>query len=109
MAWMRRWLGGGILDARIKQFVYRVRNRIRKQFIIDNLIKFVEGGMLIAVILSLIALVVPFYYAIVVATLVLIASFLMGIIWGMKRTPKPMKAALLVDAKGYQEKISTAF
>lgn len=97
------------MDARIKQFIYRVRNRIRKQFIIDNLIKFVEGGMLIAVILSLIALVVPFYYAIVVAALVLVASFLMGIIWGVKKTPKPMKAALLVDAKGYQEKISTAF
>lgn len=97
------------MDARIKQFVYRVRNRIRKQFIIDNLIKFVEDGMLIAVIISLIALMVPFYYAIAMATLVLVASFFIGIIWGMKKTPKPMQAALLVDAKGYKEKISTAF
>lgn len=102
-------LGGDILDARMKQFISRVRNRIRKQCMIDNLIKFIEGGMLIAVILSLVALVVPFYYAIIMAVSVFIASFFMGIIWGVKMTPDLMKVALLIDAKGYQEKISTAF
>ena len=65
--------------------------------------------MVIAVMISLLALVVPFYYAIVVATAVLITSFFAGILWGVKRTPKPMQAALMADAKGHKEKISTAF
>ncbi|MBQ9983674.1 MAG: hypothetical protein IJP29_03715 [Lachnospiraceae bacterium] len=97
------------MDSQIKRFVYRVRNRVREQFVIDNLIKFAGGGMLIAVILSLIALVVPFYYVIVVATMVLVASFFAGIIWGVRKTPTPMEAALYADAKGHKEKISTAF
>lgn len=65
--------------------------------------------MLIAVVISLIALVLPFYYAIVVATIVLILSFCAGIIWGVWKTPTPMQAALRADAKGHKEKISTAF
>jgi len=97
------------LDNQIKQFVHRVRGRLREQYIIDNLIKFARGGMLIAVIVSLIALIVPFYYAIIVAGIVLILSFFAGILWGIRKTPTPMQAALMADAKGHKEKISTAF
>lgn len=97
------------MDGKIKRFVYRVRGRLREQLVIDNLIKFTGIGMLIAVVVSLIALVVPFYYGIVVATIVLVLSFCAGIIWGIRKTPSPMQAALMADAKGYQEKLTTAF
>ena len=97
------------MDSKIRQFVYRVRSRLREQLVVDNLIRFVIGGMCIAVFVSLVALVVPFYYAILVATAVLVTFFFAGIIWGVRKTPTPMQAALKADAKGYQEKISTAF
>ena len=70
------------MDSRIKRFVYRVRARLREQLIIDNLIKFAGIGLLIAVIISLISLVVPFYYAILVAAAIaagyILAAQLMG-------------------------------
>lgn len=97
------------MDTKIRQFVYRVRSRLREQLVVDNLIKFVIGGMFIAVFVSLVALVVPFYYAIMVATIVLVTFFFAGIIWSVRKTPTPMQAALKADAKGYQEKLSTAF
>ena len=97
------------MDIKIRQFVYRVRSRLREQMIIDNLIKLVGGGMLIAVVVSLISLIVPFYHVILVAGIVLILSFFAGIFWGIRKTPTPMQAALMADAKGHKEKISTAF
>ncbi len=97
------------MDKKIKKFVYRVRNRIREQSIIDYLTKSASGGMLIAVILSLLALFVPFYEAVFVAAIVIVFSFFAGMILGIKKTPNPMEAALYADAKGHREKISTAF
>lgn len=96
------------MDIEIRRFVHRVRNRLREQCVIDNLIRFVCGGMLIATSISFISLWVPFYYAIPVASAVSVLSFFGGIIVGFVHTPTPMQAALKADAKGYQEKLSTA-
>lgn len=97
------------MDNRIRKFVYQVRARLREQQIITNLIKLVGYGLIVAVILSLVSMIVPFYYAIPVATGIVILFFLMGIFIGLRKTPSPMKAALQADAKGHKEKISTAF
>lgn len=96
-------------DAGIRKFVYRVRSRLREQCIIDSVILTVTAGLGIGVILSLISLVVPFYYAVPLAAVVAIVSFAAGIFWGIRRTPSAQKAALLADAKGHKEKITTAF
>ena len=97
------------MDIEIKQFVYRVRRRLREQCVIDNLIRFVCKGMLVATVIMLVSLWIPFYYAIPIASFVSVLSFLAGLVAGIVRTPTPMQAALIIDAKGYQEKISTAF
>lgn len=97
------------MDNRIRKFVYQVRARLREQEIITNLIKLAGYGLIAAVILSLISMIVPFYYAIPVATGIVIMFFLTGIFIGLRKTPSPMKAALQADAKGHKEKISTAF
>lgn len=97
------------MDNRIRKFVYQVRARLREQQIITNLIKLVGYGLIVAVILSLVSMVVPFYYAIPVATGIVSLFFLAGICIGLRKTPSPMKAALQADAKGHKEKISTAF
>lgn len=97
------------MDSKIRQFVYRVRSRLREQLVIDNLIKVVSIGILVALAISVIALMVPFYYAIVVAAAILLIAFLVGIIGGIRKTPTPMQSALMADSKGHKEKISTAF
>lgn len=97
------------MDSIIKQFVYRVRARLREQQIITNLIKFVGIGLSLGVIISFISLVIPFYYAVPVAVGMVIIFFMVGIIVGVRKTPSAMDAALQADAKGHKEKISTAF
>lgn len=97
------------LDQRIRQFVYRVRGRLREQKIVDSLFMTVGIGLGFGVILSLISLFVPFYYAVPLAAGIVFFSFFTGIVIGIKHTPSPMEAALLADAKGHKEKLSTAF
>lgn len=97
------------MDEVIKQFVYRVRARIREQKIIDQLLKMTGIGLFAAVIFSLVSLMVPFYYAIPMAVGVVVISFALGIIFGIRKTPSPMEAALKADAKGHKERISTAY
>lgn len=97
------------MDNRIRKFVYQVRARLREQQIITNLIKLAGYGLIAAVILSLISMIVPFYYAIPAASGIVILFFGAGIFIGLRKTPSPMKAALQADAKGHKEKISTAF
>lgn len=97
------------MDNTIRKFVYRVRARLREQQIVASLFRFVSYGLVFAIILSLISMFVPFYYAIPMAAAGLILFFFAGILLGIRKTPKPMEAALLADAKGHKEKISTAF
>ncbi|MDE5864481.1 MAG: hypothetical protein K2H34_09060, partial [Lachnospiraceae bacterium] len=97
------------MDSKIRQFVYRVRARLREEQIIENIIKLAGIGLFIAVILSFISMVVPFYYAVPAAVGIVGLCFVLGIIIGIIKTPTPMDAALKADAKGYKEKISTAF
>ncbi|MBR1866556.1 MAG: hypothetical protein IJ801_08625 [Lachnospiraceae bacterium] len=96
------------MDTTIKQFVKRVRARLREQSIVDQLFRAVGIGLLIATVVSLISLVVPFFYAVPVAAGVVILSFFYGLIMGIRRTPSMMEAALRADAKGHKERISTA-
>ena len=55
------------MDLKIKQFVYRVRARLKEQQIITNLIKYVGIGLSVGLLLSFISMVIPFYYAVPVA------------------------------------------
>lgn len=97
------------MDLKIKQFVYRVRARLREGQIITSLVKYVGIGLFAGIILSFMSMVIPFYYAVPAAAGIVIIFFVIGIIMGIRKTPSPMKAALLADARGHKEKISTAF
>lgn len=100
---------GVYMDTKIKQFVYRVRARLREQKVIDSLLRITGIGLLLAVLISLISLVVPVFYAEIAAAGVIVLSFVIGVAAGIKKTPTPMEAALTADSKGHKEKISTAF
>lgn len=97
------------LDNKIRQFVYKVRGRLREQKIINYLINTVGIGLGIGIMISVISLFVPLYYAVPAAVLIEGFSFMAGIVIGICKTPTPMQAALMADAKGYKEKLSTAF
>lgn len=96
------------MDVHIRQFVQRVRARLREQAIINQLLRAVGIGLLIATVISLFSLAVPFFYAVPVATGVVVLSFFCGLMMGVWRTPSMMEAALQADAKGHKERISTA-
>lgn len=96
------------MDTTIKKFVQRVRARLREQSIVDQLVRAVGTGLLIAAAVSLISLAVPFFYAVPVAAGVVMISFFCGLTMGIRRTPSMMEAALQADAKGHKERISTA-
>lgn len=97
------------MDIKIKQFVYRVRARLREQKMIEQLLKLTAIGLSAAVLISLISLVLPFYHAVPVAVGAVTVSFLLGVAAGIKATPSLMEAALTADSKGHKERISTAF
>ncbi|MDO5156043.1 MAG: hypothetical protein Q4D51_08755 [Eubacteriales bacterium] len=96
------------LDQNIKRFVTRVKKRQSEKSIITNLIEICTMGLIVANILCGIALIVPFYASIILAAIVIGGCVIAGWIRGIQRTPTMEQSALLVDAKGYQEKISTA-
>ena len=96
------------MDNKIRKFVVRVRRRIRERLIIDWLLKTVLAGLLAAIVVMGISLVVPFYYAPVVAAMVLFIAFFTGILVGVKKTPSFMDSAMKADKRGHQERISTA-
>lgn len=97
------------MDYKIKQFVYKIRARLREQEIISSLLFTAEIGLLLAVVISVISLVVPFYHTVLAALGVMAVSIFTGFVVGIRKTPSPMEAALRADAKGHKEKIATAF
>lgn len=99
----------GQADLKIRRFVYKIRERLREQSLIDYVLRLSVLGLFAALILSLISLFVPFYYAVLAAVGIVAFAVVLGIVLGFQRAPGPMEAALRADAKGYKEKISTAF
>ena len=96
------------MDNKIRKFVAQVRRRIRERLIIDWLLKTAVAGLLAAIAVMGISLVVPFYYAPVVAAVILVIAFFAGILVGVKQTPTFMDSAIKADKFGHQERISTA-
>ncbi len=97
------------MDEQIRKFVYRIRGRLREQQVVSNLVNWSACGLLAADVISLTSLVVSFYYAALSAAVIVALLFAAGAVIGICKTPKPMQAALQADAKGYKEKISTAY
>ena len=97
------------LDQKIRHFVYKVRSRLRERKIINCFINAAGIGLDLGIFLSVISLFVSFYYAIPLAVGMVVLSSIAGIVMGVRRTPTPMEAALMADAKGHKEKLSTAF
>ena len=96
------------MDKKILTFVKKVRGRIRTRIMADRMLTFLVAGFFVSVLVMLLALWVPIYYAIPISVGVVLLFLTAGIISGFRKTPTLVKAALCADAKGHKEKITTA-
>ena len=96
------------MDEKILVFVKKVRERQRVQSVLDALLVSLSAGLLCAVFISLLSLWIPLYYAIPVSVGFIVLSVIVGIVSGIKRTPSLEKSALIADARGHKEKLTTA-
>lgn len=95
-------------DQIIWKFVHKVRRRIRGQVIRTTLCNAACVGLIVACGISFLSLRIPIYYAVVMEAAVLGCAVVAGIGLGIYRSPSLQQAALYMDRKGYQEKITTA-
>lgn len=97
------------LDAQIIKYVKRVRGRIAEQTVIQFGLLGVIGGFALAIVFACVALFVPWYYAVIYSLGAAGIGILTGVILGMIKRPSMEKAALKLDAHGFQERLVTAY
>ena len=79
-----------------------------EQAVVDKVFVSLIAGLFLAVLLSVISLLIPFYYAIPIGIGAVLLALVIGIVWGVRRTPSLERSALAVDAKGNKERVITA-
>lgn len=96
-------------DKKISAFVKKIRGRLFWQVMIDTLLIWLAIGFFICLILSVVSMLVPFYYVFIFMAVTMALFLAAGIIWAFKHKPTPETAALRADANGCKEKIVTAY
>ena len=87
------------MDKKIQKFVEKVRARLREQAVLDAVIMSVSGGLFLAMLISILSLWIPLYYAIPLSGGVVLLFFAAGIVWGITKTPSPEKSALMKSSR----------
>lgn len=96
-------------DQEILTFIRKVRRRQREILMIRFGLYALVLGLGFAVLMALISLVIPFYYAVPSGIGGLMIILAAGLSWAAAKTPDLVKAALLADQKGLKERVVTAF
>lgn len=96
-------------DRIILKFIKKVRKHICKNIRIKTLLWAMVSGILLWGVVNTVALFVPFYYAPVYGIAVFLISLLAGFIVAKFRYPDLRSAALSVDSKGLDERVTTAY
>lgn len=97
------------VDSQIVKFIKRVRRRMTEQKILRYGVWGAIGGFGVAVICSIVALIVPWYYAPLFAMTGACVGILAGIILGIIKKPDMKEAALGLDAHGFHERLITSY
>lgn len=98
-----------VLDVKIEERIKRVRRRLRGKSLGKYVLLGTAAGFFGSFLLSAITLFWPFYrmpYFIAAWMGIALAA---GVVVGIKRTPSMEQAALMADAKGLAERLSTAW
>lgn len=96
------------LDAEIKKYVKRVRRRLSEKAVLQMLLFGMLAGFGAAVVISLISLFVPWYFAVQYALIAVAAGVVAGMVLGILKRPDMKQAALRLDAQGFQERLITS-
>lgn len=94
----------------IEKFVKKVHRRLCFQSICTCVLFFVLCGSILGLGLSILSLFVSFYSVYALSALLLLLAFVIGVLYGIKRTPSMEQAAILADINGNtKETIVTAY
>ena len=96
-------------DRKISAFVKKIRGILFGQVVIDTLLVFLAVGFAGCLVLSVISMLVPFYYVFIYMAVFMALALVAGIIWAFFHKPSMETAALTADSKGCKEKITTAY
>ncbi len=96
-------------DRKISAFVKKIRGILFGQVVIDTLLVFLAGGFAGCLVLSVISMLVPFYYVFIYMAVFMALALVAGIICAFFHKPSMETAALTADSKGCKEKITTAY
>ena len=97
------------VDTRITKFIKKVQKRITEQIVLRFAGYGIAGGLFVAVICSVIALFVPWYYAPLYAVGAVVIGGLSGLCVGIRKHPDMERAALMLDAHGFHERLITSY
>lgn len=97
------------LDLFIKKRIKETRRRVTAVRLASDMLFGLVIGMAGAAVIMVVSLFVPMYYAPVFAVAVIGLGLLSGGVLTLIRRPDMKRAALLLDAKGFQERVTTSY
>ena len=95
-------------EKEIHDFVKKAKHRLAANVFLNALFIYLAAGLAVGTVINFIALFVPFYYSIAAACAAIFIALIIGIIYSIIKSPNTKKAALIVDGKGLEERLTTA-
>ena len=95
-------------EKEIRNFVKRAKHRLSANIFLNSLLIYITVGLVVGTVINFIALFVPIYNSIFFALAVILAALVVGVIYSMIKSPNDKQAALIVDSKGLEERLTTA-
>lgn len=96
-------------EKQIIQYIKKARTRIFTHRLIHLGAKGVTLGALFALVLQLVAFIIPFYYVNVASICSIAIGFVAFVLYGMVTRLSMKQAALICDSKGLKERVITAY
>lgn len=97
------------LDDFIKRKIQEARRRITMVLLADYLLLGLTVGMGAAALIMVITLFVPVYYAPIFAAASVVSGLITGFVITLVNRPDMRRSALLLDSKGFSERVITAY
>lgn len=96
-------------DKIIRSFIASVRRHLTVQNMIDMMAVGGAAGFALALALSVLSMLVPFYYAVPVACALAVLCVIAAAVYAFAKKPDMKKSALTIDSLGYKEAVITAY
>lgn len=98
-----------VLDDFIKKRIKEARRRVTAVRLAADMLFGLIAGMAVAAVIMVVSLFVPMYYAPLLAVAAIGIGVMSGGVLTLIRRPDMKRAALLLDSKGFKERVTTAY